>query len=131
MNSKTNERIARGYLACALWTGTAEDGEPLDKRYTVDDFTKEAKALALAVVYEFVRLASDDLELLDETMDYTDEQIGHDLALASGGHDVGFWSLDLDLGDRLTEHATRSHYTEGAYECGNNRHLALWVEVSP
>lgn len=95
----TLEKIARAYLACALWTASdPEDGLPLDREYDVDDFHADAVREASETCADFVLSAGDDVNDLDP------EQIGHDLWLTRNSHGAGFWDRGLgEQGKRLTE----------------------------
>ena len=91
------------YLACAVWTGTGDDREPLDSTgWTADDFHGSSIDKARFEVERFVSLAGDLLDGL------SDESIGHDFWLTRNGHGTGFWDRGLgDVGDRLSEIARR------------------------
>lgn len=91
------------YLGAALWTGTDEEGEPLDKGYGLTDCSPELLAKAEEDCQAFLRMAY----TLD-TDDWSDEQMGHDLFLTRNGHGSGFWDRDLGsefVRERLTETA--------------------------
>ena len=126
-NTTTVNEIVEHYLVAACWASVGDNGEPLDEKYSADDFTRDARAKVTRAVKRFIELALADLEKLPD--DFDNAQIGHDLFLTTAGHGVGFWDRDLgELGERLTAHAKASHYVESAYECGNNRHLHIWIE---
>ena len=40
----------RSYLVAALWSSTDDDGEPLDRKYSPEDFAPESLAQAAADV---------------------------------------------------------------------------------
>jgi hypothetical protein len=126
-NKQTINEIVAGYLEAACWASTRENEEPLDSKYSADDFTSDAREKVTAACERFVELALRDLKQLPDEFD--NEFVGHNLYLTAAGHGTGFWDRDLGvLGDRLTEHAKASHYVESAYECGNNRHIDIWIE---
>lgn len=86
------------YLEAALWSSTGDDERPLDEKYSIDDFSREALAEAQHDTEKFREMAG---ELLD---DIDDDDAGHDFWLTRVGHGVGFWDRDLGpAGDRLTE----------------------------
>jgi hypothetical protein len=93
------DTILRHYLACAVWTGTGDDGEPLDSMgRTVDDFHESSIDDARFDVERFVSLAGDLLDGL------SDEAIGHDFWLTRNRHGAGFWDRGLgEVGNRLSE----------------------------
>ncbi len=92
-----SEKFVRQYLETALWSET--DGEePLDKNYSIEDFTPEAIEKAIEDCNEFITKAG---KLLDRHGD--DEQNGHDFWLTRGGHGAGFWDRGYGKdGDELT-----------------------------
>jgi hypothetical protein len=94
------------YLITALWSSndesTPQGGEPMDKRFTVKDFT-EAIAKAEADCKAFQEQNADDLTECD------DGTAGHDFWLTRNGHGAGFWDGDYEeeMGQRLTESSKR------------------------
>lgn len=93
--------MARHYLIAALWTGTDDEGEPLDKEYDLSDCAEELLVRAEEDCESFLRMAY--------TLDHSDwsfEQLGHDFLLTRCGHGCGFWDRDLGsefIRERLTE----------------------------
>lgn len=102
----------RGYLECAVWTGTDESddsgGLPLDQNYGVEDFTKAAVAQAKRDCKAFLK----DNEVLLATVsvvhgrnwstDYSKH--GHDFWLTRNRQGAGFWDRGYGkAGDLLTE----------------------------
>jgi hypothetical protein len=93
--------FVRGYLTCALWASTDDNGETLDG-YSLDDIAESS-----------VKSAVEDCEAFqaDNTADLTateadDEQNGHDFWLTRNRHGAGFWDRGYgDVGKRLTEAA--------------------------
>jgi hypothetical protein len=98
---RSNPRLsacAQQYLETALWSSSDEDGEPLDRQFSVSDFAPEAIQQAEKDCLDF--LSTNDVGDLDE------EQVGHNFWLTRNRHGVGFWDLGLGaLGDRLTKAA--------------------------
>lgn len=95
------QAVLSGYLGCALWTATNEEGEPLDQKFNVDDFFEESRSAALQVCQRFCSENQDDLQGIDPV------QIGHDLWLTRNGHGSGFWDRGLgEQGERLTQAAS-------------------------
>jgi hypothetical protein len=89
-----------GYLACALWTATDEDGEPLDDVYSVTDFSAAAHVKAHKDCADFIDLCQREGLDIDRIKP---EQFGHDFWLTRNRHGAGFWDRGLgEVGDRLT-----------------------------
>lgn len=99
----TDEHFSKfygAYIACALWSSTDDDGEPLDTNYNEGDLTEGTKAALEVDCAQFVLMCAKDLEAL------APEQAGHDFWLTRNRHGVGFWDRGLgDLGERLTKAA--------------------------
>jgi hypothetical protein len=89
-----------GYLVCALWSSTDEEGDPLDHQFGIDDFSEEAQAQAREDCAEFAQLCG--TERLMQALE--PESVGNDFWLTRNGHGAGFWDRGLgDLGDHLTK----------------------------
>jgi hypothetical protein len=87
------------YLEAALWASATESGEPLDKNYTVRDFTQEAIDQAVKDSNDFIRANLKDLEAASSDQ----SQHGHDFWLTRNHHGAGFWDRGYGaFGDRLT-----------------------------
>lgn len=91
------------YLEAALWaSAVGDDEEPLDKNYTVSDFTQEAVDQAVKDSNDFIRANRKDLEAASPDR----SQHGHDFWLTRNHHGAGFWDRGYGaFGDRLTEAA--------------------------
>jgi hypothetical protein len=98
---RSNPRLsacAQQYLETALWSSSDEDGEPLDRQFSVSDFAPEAIEQAEKDCLDF--LSTNDVGDLDES------EVGHNFWLTRNRHGAGFWDLGLGaLGDRLTKAA--------------------------
>jgi hypothetical protein len=89
------DTILRHYLACAVWTGTDEHGEPLGSMgWTADDFHWDSINKARLDIERFVSLAGD---LMDGI---SDEDIGLNFWLTRNSrfrpvpaHGPGFWDF--------------------------------------
>jgi hypothetical protein len=93
--------FTKAYFEAALWSSTDDDGEPLDKNYTIADISQEcAEQMALDCAQFQIENCADI-----ETVTYT--QAGHDFWLTRNGHGAGFWDGDWpeEVGDRLTKAA--------------------------
>jgi hypothetical protein len=106
--------FTRGYLVCALWTGTDESnefgGDPLDDNYGLSDFAEESVAKASAECAAFEEANSADLEAFYEIWPVSPDGdskrafAGHNFWLTRNGRGTGFWDRDAgEVGDRLTE----------------------------
>ncbi len=94
-----DERVLDGYIDCALWSSTDDDGEPLDQTYSRADLKSATLNRLRADCAKFLTRAYDD----DLAACESPEQVGHDFWLTRNGHGAGFWDRDLgDAGDRLT-----------------------------
>ncbi len=98
------------YLRTALWTGTGDEGEPLDRDFTPSDFSDDAVRAAQRAVSTFLteveRLDLDDTDAWDDAGGW--DAVGHDLWLTRNGHGAGFWDGDWGtIGDALTTIAGR------------------------
>lgn len=98
------------YLECAVRSSSdwndMEGGNPvpLDKNYSIDDFSEEAKQELGGYFVDFCQYVDDLIEQLPDW--YTAEQFGHDFWLNRNGHGAGFWDRGLGtLGDKLSEAA--------------------------
>jgi hypothetical protein len=101
------QSMVRAYMGRLLWTMPGPDGDenPGD-RFSVDRFTREARAVCLSDCLEFLNLCkragfvtllygSGDFQLSG----YGPDNMGHDLALSRNGHGAGFFdrkALELD-----------------------------------
>jgi len=109
------EKFLTGYLKAALFSTTDESndsgGEPLDKNYTVNDFSFTALEIAKKDCKAFQEANAADLADIDC------EQVGHDFWLTRNRHGTGFW-------DRGYEPALAHRLTEAAHVYGS---MDLWV----
>lgn len=80
----------RGYVECALWSSTDDEGSPLDGSKYADDPTPELRAKLAAHVHAFA-LAHPILCREALNLDgYSAARLGHDLWLTRNGHGAGF-----------------------------------------
>jgi hypothetical protein len=89
----------RQYLETALWSSTADNGDALDKNYSLEDVSEETFTKAAKDWQEFLVKCGDlltDLDLSD---------VAHDFWLTRNRHGAGFWDGDYekDIGEKLTE----------------------------
>lgn len=97
-----DERV-RDYLAAALWSAVGDDGEPLDRRFGIEDFAVEAVRIAERDILGFWTAAREVLDEAWEEYRIDATQAAHDLWFTANGHGVGFWDGDWGrYGDALT-----------------------------
>lgn len=89
----------RQYLETALWSSIDDSGNPLDERYSVDDFSFETIEQARKDISKFLELAGELVE------NYDVETVMHDFWLTRNHHGAGFWDGDYEksVGEKLTE----------------------------
>jgi hypothetical protein len=120
----TIEAVVLGYMECALWSSTDDEGEPLDGSYELYDFADEANTSIHETVEDFLDLIGDEVWNWDQF--WTPERLGHDLWLTRNGHGAGFWDryyegsrqtsqrLGAAIGRQLTE-LCKSYGTSDVY----------------
>lgn len=83
-----------GYVECAFWSSSDDDGRHLDASKYADDPTPELRAELAADVHAFALahpiLCRDALNLDG----YSAARLGCDLWTTRNGHGVGFWDRD-------------------------------------
>jgi hypothetical protein len=99
---KTLSNELRQYLATALWSSSDlddKDGEPLDRKYNLEDFSAEALAQAEKDWTEFKAQAGSLLDGLEL------DTVAHDFWLTRNHHGAGFWDGDYSkpIGEALTK----------------------------
>jgi len=107
MNTQIDD-FTKGYIVCALWSTSNDEGDYLDAFFDVEDITVESMQLIIAECKAF---QDENKELLSQYYDlykhceYTSQELaGHDYWLTRNGHGAGFWDRVLgELGDALTE----------------------------
>jgi hypothetical protein len=101
--------MVEGYITCALWASTDEEGEPLDGEYGLDDLDAETRLRMQADCSCFLAEAVEALSHVDMEAG----AVGHDFWLTRNGHGAGFWDRSLGVyGESLTE-AAKAH---GSYD---------------
>jgi len=95
-----------GYLTCALWASTGEDGEPLDGLYTLNDVHASTEDSTLRECEDFIKANRADLAEYADVTGYAADYAGHDFFLTRNRHGAGFWDRGAgDVGDRLSDAA--------------------------
>ncbi len=94
-NREWLEKMVRGYLKCALWSSTDQNGEPLDARFRLENISASSTLTAYDDCLEFVRdCAMADLwdgDELDRGLCLMPDTFGHDFWLSRNGHGAGFF----------------------------------------
>lgn len=120
-SSEDLTEMVSGYLSCAIWTATDEDGESLSQhvgngpkleaRGRGGEFVisgdEVASLLDLGTIVEAVQECIGFCDGLDDDLSELDVgQAGHDFWLTRNGHGAGFWDRGLgDVGERLSDAA--------------------------
>lgn len=95
------DEVFEAYVACALWSSTDEDGDPLDDIYGADDVAPETLETMRAEVRDFLTACARAGVTFARI---AASQCGHDFWLTRNRHGAGFWDRGLeDIGDQLTE----------------------------
>lgn len=90
------------YVETALWSSTDEEGEPLDRDYSVDDFDDVSLTDMEQDAGDFYD--ANEHMLFDDGNDA--RHGGHMFWLTRNGHGAGFWDGDYDQhGDELSDNS--------------------------
>jgi len=104
LNESVSKSVVDSYLETALWSSTDDEGEPLDSKYSITDFSKKSIEKAEKELAEFFEMAREEVgtEAWDE-LEAT--QVAHDFWLTRNGHGAGFWDGDYEksVGQKLTK----------------------------
>ncbi len=109
------DRFTTAYLVTALWSSVDDNGNPLDDKYSVKDFSAAALKQAVADCDDFYRkwgavirgaVEAGQVRYGPDFDAY--EHAAHDFWLSRCGHGAGFFDGDYgDVGDTLQEAARR------------------------
>lgn len=123
---KERSDFLKGYVTCALWTGTdgttEAGGDPLDDNYGSEDICpnslegmrRDCNAWMDANAAD-VKAYCAQIRSLTECTDM--ERCGHDLWLTRNGHGTGFQDRGGQYGDGLTEDLAQ-RLTDAAHKAG-------------
>jgi hypothetical protein len=104
---KDLDEFTRAYLECALWSSLDSEGELLDPRFGVEDFSPGAIEQAENDCVRFQAENAADLLFANYGHpEYSDDSLaGQDFWLTRCGHGAGFWDGDLPepIGETLTK----------------------------
>lgn len=99
------DKFLAGFIECAIWSSTDDEGNPLDALGL--DLDADSLAAMRADCAEFMEANQALLDEATERVGYSWGRAGHDYWLTRNGHGAGYWDRDElaadDLGDRLTE----------------------------
>ena len=100
IRTAVSEYEVDSYLAAALWTGTDDEGNPLDDNFTVRDFADEARRSARSDLEAFWFEASFVIDVLTHDGQEVPEPSNwpHDFWLNRNGHGTGFWDKEERYG---------------------------------
>ena len=114
------------YLECALWTetdnSTESGGEPLDKNYSLQDFSTQAINKATE---DCAKFQLENADLLTKAYELSDDvEGGYNFWLSRCGHGTGWWDRGLgEIGDTL--HKKSEEYKEVNVVVGDDGKLYL------
>ena len=127
--------MKQAFLITLLWSSSDDEGEPLDREYSISDIDDPDNAID-RVLCQFKSMVEADpvlinLENIVELTGNDYDRIAHDLCLTINHHGAGFWDGDYSpdrigsslIGDRLTE---ISHsFTEIGLYANNSDRLSI------
>lgn len=98
------------YLETALWSSTGDDDEPMDRTFTREDISLEARSQARTDCAKFYRQNREDINAGPDRCGPDFDEVGragHDFWLTRNGHGCGFWDGDWPepAATRLTDAA--------------------------
>lgn len=103
--------FVNAYIACALWIthdgSNDSGGEPLDRNYSSEYLTEDARANIESECWGFVALNADDIDTMPRAPDGDSNYgyAGHLFWLNRNGHGTGFWdrgdTIDPEVCERL------------------------------
>lgn len=101
----TLDEFSQGYIDCALWASSDDEGDNLDQ-FSADDIDPASLADMLADCKDFQESNWDDLQEYAEVTGHPLSYAGHDFWLTRNGHGAGFWDRGAgEVGDRLSDAA--------------------------
>lgn len=90
VRQKYLEDMVRGYIVCALWSSVDYDDVSLDRDYTPEDLSRDARNVSISDCKAFMNAHWDIVQK------YSAEHVGHDFWLSRNGHGSGFFDGDGD-----------------------------------
>jgi hypothetical protein len=107
------------YIETALWSSVDDDKNPMDSKYSLEDFSPEALEKIKIDCEKFQEIIS-EIEIYE-----SDSKLAHDFWLTRNRHGAGFWDGDYpkNLGEKLTE--ISHEFCEQYLYVGDDRKLYL------
>ncbi len=94
----------QGYVDCAIWASTDDEGNPLDDNYDEDDIAEATLAEMREDCADFLRANAADVAEMMRVTGRPMDHMGHDFWLTRNSHGAGFWDRGAgDVGDRLSK----------------------------
>lgn len=112
------DKVLKGFLTGALFTGVDENEDPLEDNYSIKDFDKDSFRKATKIVKEFLSTIPSEPDTILSMQDETEENLGIDLWMTMTGQGVTFldgnWGIyDKELYD-TAKRVLKKIYVEGA-----------------
>lgn len=105
------------YLETAIWASTDSEGNPLDRDYSIEDFSEEALLQAIQESNSFIQENLKDLEMVGDEGAH-----GHDFFLSRNGHGAGFFDRGYGPAGKRLQSASKRYGTADVY-VGDDRQL--------
>jgi hypothetical protein len=100
------DHFTQGYITAAFWTGSDENGAPLEASFAGLSPETEAQMIEECTSFNQIADAWLDKAYLRGDMSYDMERAGTDFWLTRNRHGAGYWDRGLgSAGDKLTEFA--------------------------
>lgn len=100
----TIDDFTKGYIECALWSSTGDDGTQLDENHGIEDLAPETLVTMIEDCRQFQETYAEDLAQADSR--HGSAGHGHDFWLTRNRHGAGFWDRGYGaVGQRLTDAA--------------------------
>ena len=109
------DSFTQGYIECAMWLLTDENGESLS-HLGLHDIAQETIQAVIDDCRQFQEAHGPLLERAEAESGRTASHHGHDYFLTRNGHGAGFWDrgYSADLGEALTQ-AAKAEGTDDWY----------------
>jgi hypothetical protein len=101
------DEFTKSYIAAMLWGTNDDNGQPLDRNYSIQDIAPESMEKIIADCERFQSENASDIATWNNTLYTADEMAGHDFFLTRNHHGAGFWDgvWEKETGKRLTDAA--------------------------
>jgi hypothetical protein len=111
-NGTNLDSFTLAYAECALWSSTDDQGEALDRRYSVSDIAPDTLARMVEDCQDFRSYVHDLDPALSDLLDSEPALAGNDYWLTRNRHGAGYW-------DRAYWGAAGRQLTEAAHTFGS------------